>query len=178
MPDLHPPAARDWAAAFAALPQDTPPADAWKRVAAHLDAGARRRHWPRWVGVAAALVLAVALPWRQFAPAPPAHAPQATADAAGLARLQAESARLETLLGYARDDRVASGSAVALSAQLDARVAAIDAALAQPGLAPQRQRALWRARVQALRTLAAFEANRRWLASQGERYDGALVRVD
>ena len=82
------------------------------------------------------------------------------------------------LVAYARDDQVASGSAATLSARYDARIADIDAALAQSDLTAERQRALWQARVGTLRDLAAFEANRRWLATQGERYDGALVRVD
>ncbi|MGN6512667.1 MAG: hypothetical protein ACTHKZ_03735 [Lysobacteraceae bacterium] len=170
---------RDWGEAFAALPMDAAPADTWRRVAARLDARPPRARWPRWLAAAAVLVLAIALPWRSWFEHArlPATAPSAQADPA-LARLQAESAQLEGLLAYARDERVASGSAATLSAQLDARVAAIDAALMQPGLAAARQQALWRERVEALRTLAAFEANRRWLASQGERYDGALVRVD
>jgi len=32
--------------------------------------------------------------------------------------------------------------------------------------------------VQTLRTVVGFEGTRRLLAAQGERYDGALVRVD
>jgi hypothetical protein len=48
----------------------------------------------------------------------------------------------------------------------------------QPGLSPSRQAALWRERVQALRAFAGFESTRRWLAANGERYDGALARVD
>ena len=176
MPDL--PTPRDWGEAFAALPAETPPADSWARVATRLDARAAPARWPRWLAVAAVLALAVALPWRLFERAHVPATPQAAAIDPALPRLQAESAQLESLLAYARDERVASGSAAALSAQLDARVAAIDAALVEPGLAPARQHALWQQRVDALRTLAAFEANRRWLASRGERYDGALVRVD
>lgn len=176
MPDL--PTPRDWGEAFAALPAETPPADSWARVATRLDARAAPARWPRWLAVAAVLALAVAVPWRLLERAHVPATPQAAAIDPALPRLQAESAQLESLLAYARDERVASGSAAALSAQLDARVAAIDAALVEPGLAPARQHTLWQQRVDALRTLAAFEANRRWLASQGERYDGALVRVD
>jgi len=65
-----------------------------------------------------------------------------------------------------------------LSSELDARITAIDAALMQPGLSPERQLWLWRGRVEALRSLTSFESNRRWLAANGERYDGAIARVD
>ena len=169
-------APRDWAAAFAALPQEAPPSDAWPRFAARLDAR-RRARWPAWLAVAAALLLAIALPWTLRHPsAPPGGTPVAGDPV--LERLYAESAQLEALLAYARDDRVASGSAAALAAQIDARLAAIDAALAQPSLTPAEQHALWRERVETLRALGGFESTRRWLSAQGERYDGALVRVD
>lgn len=185
MPDI--PAVRepatDWSTAFAALPADAAPIDAWPRVAARLDAQRARRRRPLWLASAAALVLAIAWPWHLHhgTPAPTTSTPVATrvaTQAPPLERLYAESAQLEALIAYARDERVASGSAAALSTRYDARIAQIDAALAEPGLAADRQRALWQARVGMLRGLAAFEANRRWLATQGERYDGALVRVD
>lgn len=161
-----------WGAAFAALPLEQPAADPWPRVAMRLG-GRRTLRWPLGLAAAAALVLAVALPLR-FAQ----QAPVPDDGAAELERLYAQSAQLETLLAWARDERVASGNAVAVATRLDARIAGIDAALAQPGLPPQRQRALWQERVDALRELTVFEANRRWLATRGERYDVALVRVD
>lgn len=176
----------DWRTAFAALPVEDAPADAWPRVAARLDA--RRVQWrrPVWLAAAAALVVALAWPWHlhhddattAMTATPTTASVAATKHDATLDRLYVESARLEALVSYARDDQVASGSAAALSARYDARVADIDAALGQPGLSAERQRTLWQARVDTLRSLAAFEANRRWLATQGERYDGALVSVD
>lgn len=190
--DVHPP--RDWAEAFSALPLETAPADAWERVAAALAAPhpARRGRQP-WLLAAAVALLALVAFWR-LQPAPDASAPAGTPrvaqvqpaaagargdiDAATLDQLYAESARLEALLQVARDPRVASGTAAAVSMDLDARVAAIDAALMRPGLTPAQQTALWRERVQALRVLTGFESTRRWLAAHGERYDGALVRVD
>lgn len=153
----------------------------------------RRQQWPMPLAIAATLVLAVALPWRIYDPADrsptdradaasvasPRSAPSATAAAdASLEQLYAESAQLESLLQVARDDRVSSATAAALSGELDARIAAIDAALMQPGLSPERQLWLWRSRVEALRSLTGFESNRRWLAANGKRYDGALARVD
>ena len=181
MPDMH--AVRetptDWGMAFAALPAEAAPADAWPRIAAQLDAQRSPSRRPLWLALAAALVVALAWPWHlQRDAAPPATTPVAATSHGTLDRLYAESAQLEALVAYARDERVASGSATALSARYDARIADIDAALAQPGLPVERQRALWTARVATLRALATFEANRRWLATQGEHYDGTLVRVD
>jgi hypothetical protein len=181
MPDFatHPEGApRDWGAAFAALPPEAPPADGWARVAARLPA--RRSRWPLHLATAAALLLAVALPWRlvnqQAGDAP--SAPDAAATAPALASLHAESARLEYVLQLARDETVSSGAAAAMAGELDARLAAIDAELRQPGLAHARQLDLWRERVQALQSIVSFESTRRWLAAQGEGYDDALVQVD
>lgn len=165
-----------WGEAFAALPTIDPP-DRWPDVAVRTDR--RRRRTIGWLALAATLVVAIALPWTlqretvRRAPSLASPAPRGE-----LETLYAQSAQLEALLAYARDDRVASGSAAAMSAQLDQRVASIDAALAQPHLTMAQQRDLWRQRVDALRTLASFESNRRLLSAQGEHYDGALVRVD
>ena len=93
-------------------------------------------------------------------------------------RLHAESAQLEALLAMARDDRVASGTAMALASEYDAQLAAIDAALMQPGLTADERTSLWRDRVAALRQAATFESTRRMLAAQGERYDTMLVSID
>jgi hypothetical protein len=78
----------------------------------------------------------------------------------------------------ARDERVSSAAAASVANDLDGQLAQIDAALMQPDLPLARQRALWRERVQTLRTVVGFEGTRRLLAAEGERYDGALVRVD
>lgn len=177
-----------WSEAFATLPTVDPP-DLWANVAARHRRGHRRTIG--WLALAATLVVAVALPWKlghEAAPPPasgpstssvlPAHAAPATNGDRELAALYAQSAQLEALLAYARDDRVASGSAEAVSARLDQHLVAIDAALAQPRLPAARQRELWRQRVATLRNLASFETNRRLLIARGERYDGALVRVD
>lgn len=202
MPDstFRPPDAGDaapagWRDAFAALPLEAAPADAWAVLSNRLDATRRRHRWLRALplAAAAALLLALAPAWLQrpvaerpadaatqpVADARPAdRTPSTDADAASLDRLYAESARLEALLQGARDSRVASGAAAALSAELDARLGAIDLALMQPGLDRSRQLQLWDQRVQLLRAFAGFEGTRRWLAANGERYDGALVRVD
>ena len=61
---------------------------------------------------------------------------------------------------------------------LEARLSAVDAALAQPALTSQRRLELWRERVSALRAYAGFESTRRALAASGERYDAMLVSID
>lgn len=68
MPDARPPdnEPRNWSDAFAALPLETPPHDAWTRVAAEIRAGspprAARNRRPWWTAIAAALALAIAVP--------------------------------------------------------------------------------------------------------------------
>jgi hypothetical protein len=169
-----------WDEAFAKLPLVDAPVDGWGRVTRRLQAR-RRQRMPAWLAIAAALVLAITVPWKlQHDSAPVARPSDAatTARDGTLESLYAQSAQLEALLRYARDDRVSSGSAVAISARLDQQLASIDAALAQPGLSRTEQHALWRRRIDTLRTLASFESNRRLLSARGERYDGVLVRVD
>lgn len=97
-----------------------------------------------------------------------------------LMQLQAESARLEALIAMTRDDRSGSAAATVMTAELDQRIGLIDAGLTQsPATLTMEQReALWRERVQTLRTLAGVETTQLWLAAQGESFDGALVSVD
>ncbi|MFY0084500.1 hypothetical protein ABTP93_20695, partial [Acinetobacter baumannii] len=78
----------------------------------------------------------------------------------------------------ARNDRVASAPAAVMASELDDRVASIDAALTDPQLGETERRQLWQQRVEALRELAGLEGTQRWLAANGESYDGALVSVD
>lgn len=191
MPDVYSqrsPVPHGWHDAFAALPLEQAPADGWSRVSARLQAR-RRPQWTLRFAAAAALVVAVALPLKLYhsrdlpgadpaSTAPIASVAPSRPQPATLDQLYAESAQLESLLQVARDDRVSSAAAAAMSGELDARIAAIDAALTQPGLSPERQLWLWRGRVEALRSLTSFESNRRWLAANGERYDAAVARVD
>lgn len=92
--------------------------------------------------------------------------------------LYAQSAQLEDLLVLARDDRVASGPVAALTEELDAQVASIDAALIQADVSSQRRTELWRERVDTLRQLVGVEATQRLLAARGQQYDAALVSID
>ena len=182
MPDTRsplplPPAS--WHDAFGALPVDGVPAGGWPAVAARLDAR-RRSRTPLWFATAAAVLLAIALPWKlqwlQPEPREAEAAPIAANDP--MEMLYAESAQLESLLAVARDDRLATGVAAALAGELEVRLASIDAALMQPELSREQRQSLWQERVDSLRSLTSFESNRRWLASQGAMYDAALVVVD
>lgn len=162
----------DLAAALQALPSEAPPRSAWPAIAARLPRRERRR-WPWFGAIAAALALAVALPsLREQAPLAPADAP---ADTTELHALYDESARLEALLLVAADDSMTSASAASLGAAMLDRLGAIDDLLADPATDADLQLPLWRERVAVLRQLAGLETSRHWLASQGERYDGALV---
>lgn len=250
MPDRIP---HDWGDVFAALPLEAPQADVWAKIATKIRPvetarPARRYRRPLWLAVAAAAVLAIALPlfWR---PAPDAAAPSVVAsnpapaprdtrlsppvvppvvppessprvspsgepkaadatatppdtrvaqrpakrndkkaarpatstgqpDETALAALYAQSAQLESLLAMARDERVASGTSAALSDELDAKVAGIDAALIQPGLDAHRRAELWGLRVDALQQLVGIEATQRLYAARGQSYDVALVSID
>lgn len=190
----------DWNAAFAAMPLERPDTDAWADIAARMPASRLPSSrtpspWIARVAIAAALALAVVVPLRMLDPATPAaddargtqvastpstststQAPTPAGDS--LETLYAQSAQLEGLLALARDENVATGAAIEVGADLDYELARIDAQLRQPGLDPTRQLALWRARVDTLRSAVSFESTRRWLAANGERYDGALVQVD
>jgi hypothetical protein len=81
--------------------------------------------------------------------------------------LKIHSAQLEALVALARDDRVSSGSRELLSAELDAGIATVDAALSQSDLTDARRLELWQQRVDLLQQLAGMEATSRWLAAQG-----------
>lgn len=137
-----------------------------------------RRRAPR--GAAAASAVAstgTAAPAASTASATSAYA-DATRLTAQLRELQAESSQLEALVAAARDDRVASAASAAMGAGLDQRLQLIDTALADAALPADTRVALWRERVDSLRSLAGMESSQRWYAARGERYDGALVRVD
>lgn len=104
----------------------------------------------------------------------------ATADAPAqhVESLHAESAQLEQLLAEVRDDRVASATSVALSSDLDDRIAGIDDALAQPGLDAADRHRLWQQRVDALQQLVGIETTNRLLSARGEQFNASLVSID
>lgn len=194
------PDSREWADAFATLPLEAPAASVWPIVATLLDAR-RHRRWQARLAVAAAIALMVVVPLRRWAADSAVTSEPSLAAVNGaitatmrrddasrvstepsssraLERLYAESARLEAVLSIARDDRVASGPGAALSEEFDHYLASIDTALSQPALSQTQRFALWTRRVDALRQAAGLESTQRWLAVNGDRYDGALVNVD
>ncbi len=91
--------------------------------------------------------------------------------------LREQSARLEALVAYARDERMTSAAAAVMSASLDDRIRLIDAALMQPALGDDMRSSLWDQRVGALQELAALEGTQRWMAVHGASMD-AVARVD
>ncbi len=186
MTDAHKPAPDTWPGAFAALPLETPPSDAWPRLAARLRPAPRSTRRPLWLALAAAVMLALALPLllpslshegNRNAPTSPVADAPSQEGATALAALQRRSAQLEAWLAQVRDERVATGAAATLSQTLQARLELIDAALSEPSLPAPEIEALWRGRVDALQRLTAFESGQRLLAAQGQRYDGRLVAV-
>lgn len=166
--------------ALAALPMPAPERSAWPAMAARLH---RRQRAPRrWlVGLAAAGLLALALLPRGGTGLDAPGADASTAAAASvqrqqLAALMAESARLERLVDAARDGGSASAAATAVSLSLEDRLRGVDAQLAGTGAADAAQQlTLWQQRVDLMRDVAAIEASRHYLASQGDSLDVALV---
>lgn len=92
-------------------------------------------------------------------------------------RLRHESARLEALVAYARNDRMASAAATVMTATLDDELRLIDTALSQPDLDAHARAGLWGQRVDALQELAALAGTQRWMAAHGASMD-AVARVD
>jgi hypothetical protein len=107
-----------------------------------------------------------------------ASASPAPAPGDALQKLKSQSAQLEALVALARDDQVGNASNELLSSELDAGIAAVDAALSQQDLLDDRKHELWQQRVDLLRQLAGVEATARWLAAQGASSETLLVSVD
>ena len=168
--------------ALAALPMPAPERSAWPLLAARLQQSrprSARRRWP--IAVAAGLLALALLPRGWLGMDTPADlaATAGTADDASAQRLQvaglmAESAQLERLVAAARDDGATSGTAAAVSLSLEDRLRTVDADLSAATSTAQ-QLPLWQQRVDLMRDMAAIEASRHYLASQGGNLDVALV---
>jgi hypothetical protein len=162
------------------LPLLTPPRSAWPQLQAQLQS---RRRVPRRAlfafAAAAALACALLLPRWTVPPdvAPPAVATQPAApDAAGeLRALQQESAQLEALIAWSRNDAVADGTLDALADGLQQRVATLDGLLARDDLDPEAALPLWQERVLRLRQWADLETTQQLLAANGDADPGAPV---
>ena len=159
------------AEALARLPLESPDSR-WPVLAAHLSARRRRPRWPFAMAAAAALLAIALLP--RHVPVAPVPATIA-ANNAELPALMKESARLERLLGAARDDGTSSASAAVMGLELEDRLAALDAELQAASNDPARQGALWRQRIVLLRESTSLEASRHYLAANGQALDVALV---
>ncbi len=161
------------------LPLMAPPRSAWPALQAELEA--RRRARPRRLlfalAAAAALACAVLLPRWMVTPTPqPAVAEVVPASPASpLKTLQDESAQLESLIAWSRNDTVELGSMGTLSDAVEQRVATIDALLARDDLDPEAALPLWQERVLRLRQLLDFETTQQLLAANGDADPGAPV---
>ena len=165
-------------AALAALPMPAPERSAWPLLAARLQRRRAPRRWP--LALAAGLLALAVLPrgWIGMdaqAPTQTASAgATATAQRQELAALMAESARLQRLVDAAGDEGASSGTAVAVRLSLEDSLRGVDAQLAS-ATDIARQLPLWQQRVDLMRDVAAIEASRHYLASQGDSLDVALV---
>lgn len=165
------------------LPLMAPPRSAWPALeqALRTPAAPKRRTRPAaWWALAAtaALACAAVLPRWSSAPLPaalPVAATRALPAVGELQRLQQESARLEGLLAWSRNDAVAIGSIDSLAEGLELRVAAIDGLLAQDQLDPEAALPLWQERVLRLRQWLDLETTQQLLAANGDADPGAPV---
>lgn len=107
-----------------------------------------------------------------------AKTPEPPASNIDLESLYAQSAQLEGLLLLARDDRVSTGTAAALTDTLNGQMAGIDAALTEPETSEQNRNELWRNRVNTLRQLVGIETTQRLYSARGQQYEADLVSID
>jgi hypothetical protein len=138
-----------------ALPAIGPARSRWPAIRAQVVAAqARRRH--RWVGsgLAAAALLAGVMVFQPFR--------ASRAFGVELAQAKQQSASLETeLQQYDPDSRVESGRAAAMAADLEDRIAAVDARLSGPAPSDTREVVqLWRNRVNLMQRLVDVHVTR------------------
>ena len=167
----HPRPAPPWSE----LPLLMPPRSAWPG----LDAEFRRRRQRRlaWLAMAAMLGLVALLPRLLTSPPTPqtiATAP-GTDEAARIAALMAESAQLEALIAWSREEGVESASAASLAMALEERVERVDLLLSRPEADPAAALPLWQERVLRLRQLAGLQSSEHLLAVNGESESGQPV---
>jgi len=151
------------------LPELAPPRDLWRVVAVNAVAGTRRprRQWPQVAGLAAGLVLGVAL-LVNLAPRPgdepvrgtttdlvaSTPAPASSVNGVTRAELLETSRRLEAALrALPAAPQVTRASTALTIAELQDRIYEVDLALSDPRLGPARERALWQQRVTLMDTL-------------------------
>jgi hypothetical protein len=170
----HPRPAPPWSD----LPLLAPPRSAWPG----LDAEFRRRRQRRlaWLAMAAMLGLVAVVP-RMLTSPPAPVAPEIIAAAPGtdesarIAALMAESAQLEALIAWSREEGVESASAASLAMALEERVERVDLLLSRPEADPAAALPLWQERVLRLRQLAGLQSSEHLLAVNGESESGQPV---
>jgi hypothetical protein len=151
------------------LPELAPPGDLWRVIAVNAVARTRRprRQWPQFVGLAAGLVLGVALlvnlaprtgdePVRGTTTDLVASTPAPASSVNGVTRaeLLETSRRLEAALrALPAAPQVTRASTALTIAELQDRIYEVDLVLSDPRLDPARERALWQQRVTLMNTL-------------------------
>lgn len=174
MADLHPQERLlEIGDALSRLPLETPLRSAWPQLAKTLPKRARAR-WPWALAAAAVLLIALGLPRTAVSPLGD-HSRSGVAVADPVAALMSESARLESLVASAHDERASSASAAMLGLEIEDRLHAVDSSLAAARLSEPQRLALWQQRVALLRDYAGLETSRRWYAAEGQNLDVALV---
>jgi hypothetical protein len=157
-------------AALRALPGVRPPRDRWAVVKAQAEserlAGRLRRLGWGVMAVAASVALVIgvrAVGMRQTAPGPVAAGVQGT-ETRDLADLVSQSQQLEaTLREYGTEGRVLNAGAASVIAELEDRIAVVDAGIAQAsarGEPPRQLVGLWRDRVQLMDALVNAHVTR------------------
>ncbi len=159
-------------AALRALPARRPPRDRWLVVRERVQAERQRARWARtgWgaLAMAAGLALAVGIRGLDLA-GPAADSRPAARDASGqqateLATLVAQSHELETALQeYRPEGRIVSGRTAAIIAELEDRIALVDAGIARAARDERAQPELvnlWRDRVQLMDALVSTHVTR------------------
>jgi hypothetical protein len=160
-------------AALASMPLEVPDTSAWPALAKRFGPEKHRPRWP--LALAASLLALLLLPRGLPTPANESTAAGAAADQrVELAELMSESSSLERLIAVASDDGASSATAAAFSLELGDRLHALDSEL-EATRDPDRQLELWRQRLQLLRSVAAVETTRHYLAAEGRNFEVALV---
>lgn len=148
-----------------ALPAYSPPRDRWALV----EATARRERRRRWMQGAAGLAAAAVLSVLTFASLrPAATSDEAALDRAALSSAMARSEAMEQALrALTPDVRALPGSAAGAAADLENRLADVDAALEDPGAwrsDPRRVVELWEQRAGILSALVDVHVTRTAMA--------------
>jgi hypothetical protein len=164
---------------WSGLPLLSPPRSVWPQLQDSLASRARRRRWP-WLALAAGIVVALFLPQVSRPPSQPTAtavvAPvEAPDDSARLHALMTESAQLEALIAWSREEHVEVMSTASLGAALEERIERVDLLLARPDADPGARLPLWQERVLRLRQLAGLQSAEHLLAANGDTEPGTPV---